>query len=350
MRCWKRCVVLLTILFAAVFAAVCADNTTVRYLKYEPGNEKLLFKTTSLSNEGGVTTVFIDVECSDIPFELHGVELVSGDSLYASLQPVTLVATEGDVMHRRVLWSVKAEFPQLFSFSGSDKIVIHTSEGDFSIPLTQEGNLEEEIMMQYADYEHNIQMANASARNAWIVAGVILALLCLVVVAALLWSRHLMRSVAEKMTHLQAIEVNCGKEQKELENKISVLYGARMEILNRICNEYYEKNGLENMRNLLFNEVERVIVGYRTPKAIEALEGSVNQFMGNLLVNFREQLPDMGKEDMNMVVYLYAGFSAKAVCVIMDLKLKNFYTRRSRLKERILASDAPDRDLFASIL
>ena len=48
------------------------------------------------------------------------------------------------------------------------------------------------------------------------------------------------------------------------------------------------------------------------------------------------------------MTYLYAGFSAKAVCLMMDLKLKNFYNRRTRLKDKILASDAQNKEWFAS--
>ena len=43
-----------------------------------------------------------------------------------------------------------------------------------------------------------------------------------------------------------------------------------------------------------------------------------------------------------------AGFSPRAICIFTDIKVKNFYNKRSRLKEKILASDAPDKEWFVS--
>lgn len=54
--------------------------------------------------------------------------------------------------------------------------------------------------------------------------------------------------------------------------------------------------------------------------------------------------------DLKFLTYIYAGFSPRAVCVFMDIKIKTFYNRRNLLKERILASDAPDREYFVSLM
>ena len=41
-------------------------------------------------------------------------------------------------------------------------------------------------------------------------------------------------------------------------------------------------------------------------------------------------------------------FPLRAVCIFTNIKIKNFYNRRSRLKDRILASDALDKEYFVS--
>lgn len=115
-----------------------------------------------------------------------------------------------------------------------------------------------------------------------------------------------------------------------------------------LCNEYFEKNESEKVKLSLYNEVERHILALRDSKSIAELEMLVNTYLDNILIRVKEQLPELNKNDLTFLTYLYAGFSPRAVCIFTDIKIKNFYNRRSRLKERILASEAPDREFFVS--
>ena len=102
------------------------------------------------------------------------------------------------------------------------------------------------------------------------------------------------------------------------------------------------------MKLTLYNEVEKHILALRDSKSISELEEIVNTFLDNILVKVKRQLPELNRKDLIFLTYLYAGFSPRAVCIFTDIKIKNFYNRRSRLKERILASDAQDREYFVS--
>ena len=134
----------------------------------------------------------------------------------------------------------------------------------------------------------------------------------------------------------------------ELQSKVNALYGSRLDTLNMLCNEYFEKSDSEKLRLTLYNEVEKHILALRDSKSIAELESFVNRFLDNILVRIKEQLPELGKKDLIFITYLYAGFSPRAVCIFTDIKIKNFYNRRSRLRDRILASDAPDKEIFVS--
>lgn len=135
---------------------------------------------------------------------------------------------------------------------------------------------------------------------------------------------------------------------KELETKVDALYGSRLDTLNLLCNEYFEKNDSEKVKLTLYNEVEKHILSLRDSKSISELEKIVNTYLDDILIKVKQQLPTLSRNDMVFLTYLYAGFSPRAVCIFTDIKIKNFYNRRSRLKERILASDAPDREYFVS--
>ena len=143
-----------------MWMCVCASaSNTVRrsFLEYEGGDAKLLISCSGLSNEGMVTTVGLNVECSDLPFSMDSVRIVVCDTVYSSLEPFVLVGMEKDVVHKRVLWSVDVEFPQLFAFSENDMICAYTSEGVFKIPLTNEGRLQSENELLAENFASEIE-------------------------------------------------------------------------------------------------------------------------------------------------------------------------------------------------
>ena len=135
---------------------------------------------------------------------------------------------------------------------------------------------------------------------------------------------------------------------RELEAKVNALYGSRLDTLNMLCNEYFEKSDSEKVKLSLYKEVEKHILALRDSNSVIELEGIVNRYLDNILVRIKEELPELGRKDLIFLTYLYAGFSPRAVCIFTDITIKNYYQRRSRLKDRILASDAPGKDFFVS--
>ena len=323
-----------------MWMCVCASaSNTVRrsFLEYEGGDAKLLISCSGLSNEGMVTTVGLNVECSDLPFSMDSVRIVVCDTVYSSLEPFVLVGMEKDVVHKRVLWSVDVEFPQLFAFSENDMICAYTSEGVFKIPLTNEGRLQSESELlaenfasEIERYEHSIAVLRL-----WCV----LAFVALIGCVVCFWL--IIRKKSECRRALQ--EEVCAHELR-IENLYHNGFGA----FNDLCNVYFDKYDSERTRATIVGDVEDIIMSYRSQKMISELTEAVNANMGGILNRICKELPELSDNDVLLMTYLYAGFSAKAVCLMMDLKLKNFYNRRTRLKDKILASDAQNKEWFAS--
>lgn len=132
------------------------------------------------------------------------------------------------------------------------------------------------------------------------------------------------------------------------ELRIENLYHNGFGAFNDLCNVYFDKYDSERTRATIVGDVEDIIMSYRSQKMISELTEAVNANMGGILNRICKELPELSDNDVLLMTYLYAGFSAKAVCLMMDLKLKNFYNRRTRLKDKILASDAQNKEWFAS--
>lgn len=70
--------------------------------------------------------------------------------------------------------------------------------------------------------------------------------------------------------------------------------------------------------------------------------------MDGIVTNLRIQCPFLKENDINYIALIFAGFSARSICLFTGLKYKHYYVKKSRLIERIRKSNAPDKELFLS--
>ena len=64
------------------------------------------------------------------------------------------------------------------------------------------------------------------------------------------------------------------------------------------------------------------------------------------VLKLRKQFPKFKPADIDLLCYIYAGFSAQIISVITGDSVSNIYNRKSRLKARIAASDSSEKDFF----
>ena len=62
------------------------------------------------------------------------------------------------------------------------------------------------------------------------------------------------------------------------------------------------------------------------------------------------EVPTLKEDDVVFLSLVFAGFSVRAVCLIIGIKYKNFYLRKSRLVKKISNSGAPHLDFFLNKL
>lgn len=318
------------------------------YLDYEKDDAKLLFRVNGFSNEGNATIINFDIECSDMPFVVDSVQIEVCDTVYASLDRFMLKGYDRDVVNKRALYSIDAEFPKLVNFTDTDKIQVFSSEGVFDMPLTFAGSFNDEIDMLKEEqaklideYESHIGMMRL-----WSI--IVIVSVFIVGLCIWFWVKRIRRNCNARCNSLVE-ECNIMKEaMSECDLRLQDMFRGRFDTLNMICGEYFEKKDSVLTRATLVNDVEKIIMRYRSAKAIEELASGVNNNMNHILECISKQIPDLNDSDMLFITYLYAGFSSKSICLMMDLKIKNFYNRRTHLKDKILASEAVDKVWFAS--
>ena len=121
---------------------------------------------------------------------------------------------------------------------------------------------------------------------------------------------------------------------------INELFEGRFSILNDIGNTFADLSDSTVDQKLLYKEVKEIISRFENPKTLTELEEIINRYKNNLMQKFRDDFPSLSNDEYQQVCYLYAGFSPKFISLLMHQKYPTIYKRRTRIKEKIMASDS----------
>ena len=125
---------------------------------------------------------------------------------------------------------------------------------------------------------------------------------------------------------------------------INELFEGRFSILNDIGNTFADLSGSITDQKLLYKEVKEIIYRFENPKTLTELEQIINRYKNNLMQNFRDDFPSLSNDEYQQVCYHYAGFSPKFISLLMHQKYPTIYKRRTRIKEKIMASDSAHKE------
>ena len=132
---------------------------------------------------------------------------------------------------------------------------------------------------------------------------------------------------------------------ESIESKPELTDNSNFKILERLCEQYYVYEGTDNLQGRNLKEVKSVIEGLREdPKALKGLEMMLDRNCGNLVTRLREQLPGLKAEDIRLFIFAACGFSSTTISTILEKDKGIVYTRIWRLKGKISASEAPDKE------
>lgn len=130
---------------------------------------------------------------------------------------------------------------------------------------------------------------------------------------------------------------------------ISQLFRNQWKTLNILCNEYFEK-GDTALRATILTEVEKEISRIKGRQGVKSIAEALDRHFNNIISRLQSQLPELSDSDRTFLIFLYAGFSPRAICLFTGYTLRYYYKKRTVLKEKLLSSDAPDRLQFAEMM
>ena len=297
----------------------------------------------------------VRVKTANEPIKIYKAEWVRPDTLNGGvmiieepLKPFSLEVVPKDTLANSIIWNIHIEYPFVPMLYEDEELLIYTDKGMIRQYMWYEDIMRHSLSDLKSNYDNHVEASAERSRKIWLAIWIGIGVLIVLTILIFISVRHRLNKKREEAMELSLLMTERTVKNLELEDKVNTLYGKRMDTLNMLCNEYFDKNYSEKTLEAFFNEVEKHILALRDPKSVAELEDIVNTFLDNIMTRIKEQIPELSQKDLTFLTYLYAGFSLRAVCIFTDIKIKNFYNRRSRLKERILASDAPDKEFFVA--
>lgn len=142
---------------------------------------------------------------------------------------------------------------------------------------------------------------------------------------------------------------------EDLQSRLSLLEGTRkgagsdigMDMLDRLCEQYYVYEGTSSLQPKILKEVRSLVEGLRADEKVQkSLEQSLNDSHDRVMKRLRAAFPKWKEEDYLLYMFTVAGFSSTTISTLLEKDKPFVYNRVYRLKERIKASDSPDRDFL----
>lgn len=157
----------------------------------------------------------------------------------------------------------------------------------------------------------------------------------------------LVREAREEYRHLSR-----SLEQRHVnELRMKGLIASRFDIVDRLGKTLYERENTVSGQAAMAREVKQLIDGFaENGEMLQELEQIVDMAHDEVMQKLRRNFPKMKEADIRLLCYIFGGFSPQVISLFMEESVANIYARKSRLKSRIKNSEAPDRELFLTLL
>lgn len=154
---------------------------------------------------------------------------------------------------------------------------------------------------------------------------------------------HTMESVQEMLHTIKYKD----KDLTDIQQQVEHLFNKQFAMLDELTNTYldHKANGSKSS-TIILNKVEEIVFELSDPKKQSELEDIVNKSKHNIVTKIRHQIPNIKERDLLVFLYCCTQMSARSISLFMNEKLANIYNIKSRLKGKIINSQAPDKEEF----
>lgn len=180
---------------------------------------------------------------------------------------------------------------------------------------------------------------------------IIITIFIILIIVGLLFYKH--REYRNKINYyinlIDGLELmRSDISQTELmSSTIEKLYRQSIHDLSNLCEIYYEHGNSKRLTERIATEVAQSIDALKNDKRkLSELETAVNISMDNIMQKLRKQCPSLNERDMRIALYSYAGFSNRAISLLVGVNSETLPKIKYKIRECIKQSNSPDAEIL----
>lgn len=153
-------------------------------------------------------------------------------------------------------------------------------------------------------------------------------------------------TINETRERVSTLESRLKENERTLENRAKAIREAheilknslhdQFGVLDELVKGYYDSMNHPLGKKELYTSVKKIIDRIKEDnKVFMELENTVNSRLGNLMADFRKDLPSMQEKDVKLFLFITLDFSGKSISVFLDIPIDRVYNRKNALKKKI---------------
>ena len=154
-----------------------------------------------------------------------------------------------------------------------------------------------------------------------------------------------LQKIIEDMTRQQ-------QNDKETANRkqLAKLYKEKYAVVLEFVEKYNHSASHIDKQEALFKSIQKQLNELKSEKALRSMENEINRYNCNIIKDLRKQVPSITPLELAYIIYIQIGFSHAVIEEFLQVNTKKIYNLNSRLKQKILKSNAPDAERFIKSL
>lgn len=201
--------------------------------------------------------------------------------------------------------------------------------------LTEKNRLQE---LKHAKAERRY----IARRNTYVISTIIVGVILLLLYLRHRW-RAKERDIAQYIETIRELQMANRELPNEMNATIATIYRDRFSEINALCETFYDHSGTSRQKSLVFNQLSQTIEDIKGDnKRLREMENAVNKYRNNLMQRLREQVGKLSERDMRVALYIFAGFSNRAISIFIESDPVSVSKIRYNIKQKIKSSNAKD--------
>lgn len=155
------------------------------------------------------------------------------------------------------------------------------------------------------------------------------------------------REIEQYIDIIRELQLTARNKPTDLTEQVQYLYKERFDEINALYDAYYDHKDTSHHKAIIYNQLQNIINSLKDDKArIVKLEEVVNKNYNNVMSILLEEFPKLTERQHRLALYLYAGFSLRAIALFLDSTPELISKSKHKLKEKIAKSNSPRTELL----